>query len=90
MYSINFSSKPLSSLFNLSDFSQRTVCFMIKIKASKSVSLYMHTHARVYITICVLIRGRNLVGKEIQSIKPIALMHLSWHSSQPGGSAPLA
>lgn len=55
MYSINFSIKPISSLFSLSDFPQRTVerglpiGFMIKIKASKSMSLYMHTHTHMYI-----------------------------------------
>lgn len=55
MSSLNFSSKPISSLFNLSDFPQRTVesrlpiCFTIKIKVGKSVCLYMHTDMHVCI-----------------------------------------
>lgn len=48
-YSINLSSQPISS-FYLGDFAQRTVetgpsvFFMIKSKASKSMSLYAHMY----------------------------------------------
>lgn len=45
------------------------------------MSVYAHRHARMYIHICILTQGRNLIGQEIQRIKPIVLMHLSWHSN---------
>lgn len=44
----------------------------------------------MYIHMCVLIQGRNLMDQEIQRTKPFALMRLSWHHSQSATSAPLA
>lgn len=69
-YRIDLSSKPISSLFYVGDFAQRTelsVFFMIKTNACRSVSLCMHTH--VFIYTCILVQGRNLMGQEIQRIK---------------------
>lgn len=57
-------------LFYIGDFAQRTelsVFFISKTNACRSVSLCMHTH--IFISTCILVQDRHLMGQEIQTIK---------------------